>query len=98
MAAVSVFLFGYSTLIGWAYFGEQFLAYLFGSRIVLPYRWVYCCLIPIGAIAKPDAVWAWGDLLNALQTLPNLIGVVALSGVAAKFARRPGSDDDKTAK
>ena len=93
MAAVSVFLFGYSTLIGWAYFGEQFLEYLFGGKIVLPYRWVYCFLIPIGAIAKPDVVWAWGDFLNALQIFPNLIGVVALSGVAAKFARRPTIDN-----
>lgn len=86
MVAVSVFLFGYTTLIGWAYYGEQFLEYLFGVRIVMPYRWLFCCLIPFGAIAKPDLVWAWGDMLNGLQIFPNVVGLVGLSGLAAKYA------------
>ena len=84
--AVSVFLFGYSALIGWAYYGEIFLEYLFGPRIILPYRWLYCLLIPFGAIAKVDLVWAWGDILNGLQVFPNVIGIIALSGLAAKYA------------
>jgi alanine or glycine:cation symporter, AGCS family len=82
-----VFLFGYGTLIGWAYYGEQFLEYWLGPRVVMPYRWIYCLLIPLGAIAKVNLVWAWGDLMNALQIFPNLIGVLALSGIAAKAAR-----------
>jgi AGCS family alanine or glycine:cation symporter len=88
MLAVSVFLFGYTTLLGWAFYGEQFLEYLFGTRIVAPYRWLYCALIPFGAVAKVDAVWAWGDILNGLQIFPNLIGVFLLSGVAAKAVGR----------
>ncbi|HVL68375.1 MAG TPA: amino acid carrier protein [Vicinamibacterales bacterium] len=87
LVAFSVFLFGYGTLIGWAFYGEQFLAYWLGSRVVLPYRWIYCLLIPFGAIAKVDLVWAWGDLMNALQIFPNLIGVIVLGGVAARVAR-----------
>ena len=86
MVAFSVFLFGYTTLMGWAFYGEQFLTYLFGPRVVMPYRWVYCLLIPLGAVAKVDLVWAWGDILNGAQIFPNLIGLLALSGVAAKFA------------
>jgi alanine or glycine:cation symporter, AGCS family len=90
--AFCVFLFGYGTLIGWAFYGEQFLAYWLGSRIVMPYRWVYCLLIPFGAITRVELVWAWGDLMNALQIFPNLVGVLALSGVAAVIARRrPGA-------
>ena len=90
MVAVSVFLFGYTTLIGWAYYGEQFLEYLFGPRIIMPYRWLFCLLIPLGAVAKPDLVWAWGDMLNGLQIFPNVIGLVGLSGLAASYAvRRP---------
>ena len=94
IVAFSAFLFGYTTLIGWAYYGEQFLAYILGRRVVLPYRWIYCLLIPFGAVARPDVVWAWGDLMNALQVFPNLIGLVGLSGVAARFAwaRRPAHD------
>jgi AGCS family alanine or glycine:cation symporter len=87
LVAFCVFLFGYGTLIGWSYYGEKFLEYWLGPRVVTPYRWVYCLLIPLGAISKPVLVWAWGDLMNALQIFPNLIGVLALSGIAAKAAR-----------
>jgi alanine or glycine:cation symporter, AGCS family len=87
LVSFCVFLFGYGTLIGWAYYGEQFLEYWLGPRVVMPYRWIYCLLIPLGAIAKVNLVWAWGDLMNALQIFPNLVGVLALSGIAAKIAR-----------
>lgn len=87
VVAFCAFLFGYSTLIGWAYYGEQFLEYVFGRRVTTPYRWIYCALIPFGAVLRPEVVWAWGDLMNALQVFPNLIGLVALSGVAATYAR-----------
>jgi AGCS family alanine or glycine:cation symporter len=86
MVAFSVFLFGYTVLIGWGYYGEQFFEYLFGPRIIVPYRWLYCLLIPLGAMAKVDMVWAWGDILNGLQVFPNVIGLIALSGLAAKYA------------
>jgi AGCS family alanine or glycine:cation symporter len=88
IVAFCAFLFGYTTLIGWAFYGEQFLEYIFGRRVTTPYRWIYCLLIPFGAIAKPTVVWAWGDLMNALQVFPNLIGLVGLSGIAAMYARR----------
>ena len=92
IVAFCVFLFGYTTLIGWAYYGEQFLEYWLGRRVVTPYRWVYCLLIPFGAVARVNLVWAWGDLMNALQVFPNLVGVIGLSGLAAKIAReRRGS-------
>lgn len=89
LVAFCVFLFGYTTLIGWAFYGEQFLEYWLGRRVVVPYRWIYCLLIPFGAVAKVNLVWAWGDLMNALQIFPNLIGVVALSGIAGKVALAP---------
>ncbi len=102
VVGVSVFLFGYTTLIGWSYYGEQFLEYLLGARVRLPYRWIYCLLIPFGALTKVELVWAWGDLMNALQIFPNIIGVIGLSGVVALVARRrspsaetaPGSGPD----
>jgi AGCS family alanine or glycine:cation symporter len=87
VVAFCVFLFGYTTLIGWAYYGEQYLEYIFGRRIVLPYRWVYCLLIVPGAISKVETVWAWGDLMNGLQIFPNMIGVLGLSGLAAAVLR-----------
>jgi AGCS family alanine or glycine:cation symporter len=86
IVAFCAFLFGYTTLIGWAYYGEQFFEYILGRRVTTPYRWIYCLLIPFGAVSKVATVWAWGDLMNALQVFPNLIGVVGLSGIVAKVA------------
>jgi AGCS family alanine or glycine:cation symporter len=87
IVAVCAFLFGYTTLIGWAYYGEQFLEYVFGTRITMPYRWIYCILVVFGAIGKVETVWAWGDLMNGLQIFPNLVGLIGLSGVAAAALR-----------
>jgi AGCS family alanine or glycine:cation symporter len=87
IVATCAFLFGYTTLIGWSYYGEQFFEYLLGRRVTLPYRWIYCLLIPFGAVLTPEVVWAWADLLNSLQIFPNMIGLVALSGLVARYAR-----------
>ena len=87
IVAFCTFLFGYTTLIGWAYYGEQFFEYILGRKVTLPYRWIYCLLIPLGAVARVNVVWAWGDLMNALQVFPNLIGVLGLSALVAKVAR-----------
>jgi AGCS family alanine or glycine:cation symporter len=89
LVAVCAFLFGYTTLIGWAYYGEQFFEYILGRKVTVPYRWAFCLLIPFGAVSRVEVVWAWGDLMNALQVFPNLIGVVGLSGVVAAAAREP---------
>ena len=87
IVAFCAFLFGLTTLTGWAYYGEQFLEYIFGRGVTLPYRWIYCLLIPFGAVIRPEVVWAWGDLMNALQVFPNLIGLIGLSGVVAAIAK-----------
>jgi AGCS family alanine or glycine:cation symporter len=70
-----VFLFGYSTLIGWAYYGEQFFEYCSAARS----RAVSLDLLPADPVRRDRQgrlVWAWGDLMNALQVFPNLIGVL----------------------
>lgn len=92
IVAFCAFLFGYTTLIGWAFYGEQALEYMVGSRATTLFRWVYCLLIPFGAIAKPAGVWAWGDLMNALQVFPNMIGLIGLTGLAVTYARRTPKD------
>lgn len=88
IVAFCAFLFGYTTLIGWAYYGEQFFEYILGRRVTMPYRWIYCLLIPFGAVSKVSTVWAWGDLMNALQVFPNLIGVIGLSAMAARISNQ----------
>ena len=94
VVAFCVFLFGYTTLIGWAYYGEQFFEYILGRKVTRPYRWIFCLLIPFGAVSRVEVVWAWGDLMNALQVFPNLIGVVGLSGLVAATAREPLRPED----
>ncbi|HEX8820450.1 MAG TPA: amino acid carrier protein [Archangium sp.] len=91
IVAFCAFLFGYTTLIGWAYYGEQFLEYAFGLSITKPYRWIYCGLVVFGAMGKVETIWAWGDLMNGLQVFPNLVGLIGLSGVAASVLRQPKS-------
>jgi AGCS family alanine or glycine:cation symporter len=91
VVAFCALLFGYTTLIGWAYYGEQFLEYAFGGPfLTVPYRWLYCALIVLGATIKVETVWAWGDLMNGLQIFPNLVGVLGLSGIAAATLRGGG--------
>jgi AGCS family alanine or glycine:cation symporter len=80
-------LFGLSTLITWAFYGEQCAVYLLGARARVPYRWLYCVAILGGALAGSRTIWAWGDLLNGVMAMPNLLALVALAGPVAKMLR-----------
>ncbi len=79
-------LFGLTTLISWAFYGEQCAAYLWGPAARKPYRILYCVAILGGALAGARAIWAWGDLLNGIMAIPNLIALVALAGEVARLA------------
>jgi len=85
--AVSSFLFGYSTLLGWCYYGEKCLEYIFGVRIIFSYRVLFIALLFIGSIIQGvhlNIVWYVGDTANALMAFPNLISLVLLSGLVGK--------------
>lgn len=84
---VASLLFGLSTLIAWAFYGEQCAAYLFGPRARKPYRLLYCLAILGGAAAGARVIWAWGDLLNGLVAVPNLVALVLLGGEVARTMR-----------
>lgn len=85
---VSVLLFGFSTLITWSFYGEQCAAFLFGDRIKLYYRWAFCLSILIGATSNAENIWSWGDLLNGITVIINLIGILALSSVVVRVSLR----------
>jgi len=83
-------LFGFTTLVGWCYYGEQCLEYLFGLKITTPYRMVYIGLTFIGCILQREnliIVWNVGDIINAFIVVPNLIGLLLLSGVVARMTK-----------
>jgi AGCS family alanine or glycine:cation symporter len=82
-------LFGLSTLIAWAFYAEQCAVYLFGPRCRRPFRLLYSLAILGGALAGARAVWAWGDLLNGLTAIPNLVALVLLVGNLRRWMRRP---------
>jgi len=86
--ALGSFLFGYTTLIGWSYYGEQCLEYLVGVRIKKIYRLTYIGLLFIGANLQGqylNIVWNVGDIANAFMAIPNLIGLLFLTGVVARI-------------
>jgi AGCS family alanine or glycine:cation symporter len=87
IVALCSFLFGFSTLIAWAYYGEKCVEFIFGSRSVLPYRAVFVVLIMVGALVSVPLVWAVGTLLNGFMAFPNLIGLFLLMGTVAKLTR-----------
>ena len=74
-------LFAFTTIIGWNYYGERCIAYLFGVKGILPYRYVYICLVGAGAFLKLETVWVIADIVNGLMAIPNLIALLGLSGV-----------------
>jgi len=87
VVAICSFLFGFSTLIGWCYYGEKCFEFLFGSRMVTTYRAIFVALIMVGAVVSVPLVWALGTLLNGFMALPNLIGLAFLSGTVAKLTK-----------
>jgi len=88
IVAVGLILFAYSTMLGWSYYGEKSLEYLFGAKFTKPYRIAFCIAIFLGAYIKLDLVWAIADVFNGLMAIPNLIALLALSGVVVAETNR----------
>ena len=76
--------FSYSTILGWSYYGSRCCAYLFGKRGVRPYQIIYVLVAFLGAIGVGDSVWLVSDIGNALMAIPNIVVVLALSGLVAR--------------
>lgn len=79
--------FAFSTMISWSYYGDRCAEYLLGPRAILPYRCVFVALIVVGAVGGLRTIWTIADILNGLMAIPNLIGLLALSGLVATQMR-----------
>ena len=88
VVAFGLVFFAYSTLLGWSYYGQKSVEFLFGRRAVTPYRVLFCIMIWYGAVATLDLVWAFSDVMNALMAVPNLIGLLFLSLVIKRETDR----------
>ena len=77
----AVLLFAYTTMVAWSYYGDRSIEYLAGPKAIKPYRWVYVFFNFMGAILPLTFVWNFGDIALSLMTIPNLIGVLFLTGI-----------------
>lgn len=84
IVALSIIFFAFSTILGWSYYGERSLESLIGRRGTIPYRMLFTIVVFLGATVELDLVWSFSDLANGLMALPNLIGLLILSGLVAR--------------
>lgn len=85
---LSLVLFAYTTILGWSYYGERCIEFLFGTKSILPYRLVFVAMVALGGFLKIDLIWTIADIVNGLMALPNLIALLALSPVIIKETRQ----------
>ena len=85
--AICMLFFAFSTIIGWYFFGETNVKYLFGKKAVPVYSALVIVFVVLGSLMKVDLVWSLSDMFNGLMVLPNLIGVLALTGVVASLSK-----------
>lgn len=88
IVAIAIALFAYSTLIGWSYYGEKAVEYLFGGRAIRVYRLVFVGVVVVGAMMKLEFVWNFSDLMNGLMAIPNLIALLLLSKIVKQETDR----------
>ena len=85
---ISLAMFAFSTILGWSYYGEKSIEYLLGVRAVLPYRILFVIAAFFGTVRSLTFVWTLSDVMNGLMALPNLIGLIGLSGVIVRETNR----------
>lgn len=85
--AIAIAIFAFTTILGWAYYGEKCWEYLIGTSVEVPYRVVWTIFVLVGAVTQLEFVWLVSDTLNAFMALPNLISLLLLSPVVARLTR-----------
>jgi AGCS family alanine or glycine:cation symporter len=86
-------LFAFTTVLGWAYYGERCAEYLLGVKVIFPYRLLWVLAIPFGAVMDLGFIWKCADMLNALMALPNLIALLLLSPVVFALTKKHFSEE-----
>ena len=88
VVTMALILFAFTTLLGWSYYGERCVEYLFGVRAIQPFRILWVIAIPIGAMGNLGMIWTIADILNGLMAIPNLIALLALSSIIFHLTRQ----------
>jgi AGCS family alanine or glycine:cation symporter len=84
---VGLLTFVFSTILGWAYYGEKATEYLLGTGAIRPYRLLWVVAVMLGSVASLPAVWSFADVANGLMAIPNLVCLLAMSGVLVAETR-----------
>lgn len=84
VVTIAIIMFAYSTILGWAYYGERNVERLFGRGGVMPFRVIFSAVVFVGCVFPLSLVWTFSDIMNGLMALPNLIGLLILSGLIAR--------------
>ena len=87
IVTIALFFFAFTTIIGWSYYGEQAVTYLIGEWATHPFRYVWVIVVFLGTVAAADWLWLLGDIANDSMAFPNLIAIIALSGVVVAMHR-----------
>lgn len=87
VVTIGLCLFAFTTMIGWSYYGERCVVFLFGEKGVLPFRLLWVAAIPLGTVGDLNLVWVIADILNACMALPNLTALILLAPVVFKLTR-----------
>lgn len=85
VVTIGIALFAFTTILGWSYYSERCAEYLFGTRIIMPFRVLWIAAVPVGTLLTLDFVWLMADILNALMAIPNLIALLVLSPLVFKL-------------
>ena len=85
--SIGLLTFAFSTILGWSYYGEKSAEYLFGAKIVLPYRWLWVFVVMLGSVLSLPIVWSFADIANALMAIPNLVAILLLTKVVVSETR-----------
>lgn len=85
--SLAIMLFAFSTVLGWSFYGTKSMEYLFGTKATIVYKVIFVAFIVVGATMSLDLAWDIADTLNGLMAIPNLIGVLVLSGTVVKITR-----------
>ena len=83
--AICMFFFAFSTIIGWYFFGQANIKYLFGPKAVKVYSVLVAVCVVLGSLAQVDLVWNMADCFNSMMVIPNFIGLIVLSGTIKKL-------------
>lgn len=86
--SLGLIVFAFTTMVGWSFYGEKSVYYIFGQKAIVPFRLLWVLVIPFGSVMDLKFIWLLADTLNAFMAIPNLIAIALLSPVIFTLTKR----------